>query len=131
MQREANPDDNVTYVQWWEETETERGYLVHRARCLLELLPISRAFAAVCTAVSIPTYLPIPRYLKASIHCLPTVELVSLTDGLEGGLGKGKRKAEEDEEDRDGVEEKAATLKYVLHDLASELYIELMEGFYK
>jgi hypothetical protein len=46
-------------------------------------------------------------------------------------MEKGKREAEEDEEDRDGEEEKAATLKYVLHDLARELYTELLEGFHK
>jgi hypothetical protein len=113
-------------LQWWK-GELKRGYLIHRARCLLEFLPISRALAAV----SIPTYLPIPKYLVTRIRRPPTVELVSLADGLEGGLGKGKRKTGEDEEDRDGEEEKDATLKYVLHDLARELYIELMKGFHK
>jgi hypothetical protein len=31
----------------------------------------------------------------------------------------------------EGEEEKDATLKYVLHDLAPELVIELMEGFHR
>jgi hypothetical protein len=103
--------------------------MIHRARCHLEFLPVSRALAAV----SIPTDPLIPRYLTARIRRPPTVELVSLADGLEGGLGKGKRQAGEDEEGREGTreEEKAATLKYVLHDLARELYIELLEGFHK
>jgi hypothetical protein len=110
------------------EGELERGYLIHRARCHLEFLPISRALAAV----SIPTYLPIPKYLAARIRRPPTVELVSLADGVDGGSGKGKRLVGEDENGLKGEgEEKAATLKYVLHDLASELYIELMKGFHK
>jgi hypothetical protein len=95
----------------------------------LEFLPISRALAAV----SIPTYPLIPTYLTARIRRPPTVELVSLADGVDGGPGKGKRQVGEDEEGREGTreEEKDATLKYVLHDLAPELYIELMKGFHK
>jgi hypothetical protein len=109
-------------VQWWEETETERGYVIHRARCLLEFLPICRALAAV----SIPTYLLIPKYLVACIRRPPIVQLVSLAQGPRRAAGKGKRNGEEG-----GEEEKAATLKYVTHDLARELYTELLEGFHK
>jgi hypothetical protein len=123
MQREANPDGDVTYVQWWEETELERGYVIHRARCLLEL---SSMLAPLDKTASIPAYLLIPKYLVACIRRPPIVHLVSLAEGPEGAVEKSKREGEEG-----GEEEKDATLKYVTHDLARELFVELMEGFYK
>jgi hypothetical protein len=72
------------------------------------------------------TYLLIPKYLVACIRRPPAVQLVSLAGGLERAAGKGKRKGEEG-----GEEEKAATLKYVRHALAREVYTELLEGFHK
>jgi hypothetical protein len=100
-------------MQWWE-GELERGYVLHRARCLSE-----------------PSSLSVPTYLTARIGPPPTVQAASLAEGSEGSMGEGTEKAEEDEEDRDGEDEKAATLKYVLHDLARDLYTELLEGFHK
>lgn len=75
---------------------------------------------------SIPAYLLIPKHLVACIRRPPIVHLVSLAEGPEGAVEKSKREGEEG-----GEEEKDATLKYVTHDLARELFVELMEGFYK
>jgi hypothetical protein len=110
-------------VQWWEETVLERGYVIHRARCLSEL---SSLLAPLVDTASIPTYLLIPKYLVACIRRPPAVQLVSLAEGPERPGGKSKMEGEDGEE-----EEKDATLKYVLHDLAPELYTELLEGFHK
>jgi hypothetical protein len=129
MQRDANLADDVTYVQWWEETVLERGYVIHRARCLSEL---SSLLAPLVHTASIPTYLLIPKYLVACIRRPPIVQLVSLAEGPERAGGKSKMEGEDgEEEEKEKLEEQAATLKYVLHDLASELYIELLEGFHK
>jgi hypothetical protein len=114
-------------VQWWE-GELERGYVLHRAKCLSELRPISAALATV----SIPTYMT-PR-----IRLPPAVQVVSLAGGSGGAVGKGKRKGLEEKEGEKGEsgkevgeEEKDAMVKYVMQDLSRELYTELMEGFHK
>jgi hypothetical protein len=64
---------------------------------------------------------------------LPTLELVCLAEPSEAEMGKpcqGKRKEQGDGQSL-SEEEKDATLKYVMHDLAPELYTELLEGFHK
>jgi hypothetical protein len=45
--------------------------------------------------------------------------------------GAAKRLQEQEGGDGPCEGEKDATLKYVMHDLAPELYIELMMGFHK
>jgi hypothetical protein len=104
-------DGGMLCVQWWG-GELERGYVLHRARCLSELPPLPTGLATV----SIPTY------LTACTGPLPTVQVVPLAEGSNGAAGESEGK---------GEEEKDATLKYVLHDLAPELVIELMEGFHR
>jgi hypothetical protein len=110
-------------VQWWG-GELERGYVLHRARCLSELPPLPTGLATV----SIPTY------LAARVGPLPRVQVVPLAEGSKGAAGEGEGEEEgggaEEEGAEEGEEEKDATLQYVLHDLAPELVIELMEGFY-
>jgi hypothetical protein len=69
----------------------------------------------------------IPTYLIARTGPLPTVQVASLDEGLEGA----EEADEEGEGEGRGEEEKDATLKYVTQDLAPELYIELLEGFHK
>jgi hypothetical protein len=61
---------------------------------------------------------------------LPTLELVCLAEPSEAEMDKGKRKELTDGE-IELMEERDASLKYVMHDLARELYIELLEGFHK
>jgi hypothetical protein len=59
----------------------------------------------------------------------PSGEQQQQQEGADGG--SGKRKAEEGEQDGQGLseEERHAMLEYVLHELKDELYIELAEGF--
>jgi hypothetical protein len=56
----------------------------------------------------------------------PSVEIV----GAKRGKG-GKRKAEKRGGQGPSEEERDATLKYVMHELKSELVTELLEGFHK
>jgi hypothetical protein len=62
----------------------------------------------------------------------PEVELVSSAEEqtVQGGNSTNKRKAAEQGGEGPCDGEKDATLKYVIHDLAPELYIELMAGFH-
>jgi hypothetical protein len=113
--------------QWWE-GELERGYVVHRARYHLDQNAILKpyfqalaAFAATC---------PVPAHLRPRMSP-PEVELVSSAEGHEvEEEGSGKRKEAEQGGEGPCEGEKDATLKYVMHDLAPELYIELMAGFH-
>jgi hypothetical protein len=61
------------------------------------------------------------------------VEIVASLEGgqqtVQGG-SSGKRKEAEQGGEGPCEGEKDATLKYVMHDLAPELYIELMAGFH-
>jgi hypothetical protein len=129
--------------QWWE-GELERGYVVHRARCLAEqhsLLQPTLAAAAASVAsslasslasVSIPAFLsPRTRFVPA----VPHVEVVRLSGEEETGTStdQGKRKVEEEgggDVQGPSEAERDATVKYVMQDLHPELYIELMAGFH-
>jgi hypothetical protein len=62
---------------------------------------------------------------------LPHVETVSSAEGHRvKEEGSGKRKDAEQGGEGPCEGEKDATLKCVMHDLAPELYIELMAGFH-
>jgi hypothetical protein len=59
------------------------------------------------------------------------VETVASPEGHEvKEEGSGKRKEAEQGGEGPCKGEKDATLKYIMHDLAPELYIELMAGFH-
>jgi hypothetical protein len=61
----------------------------------------------------------------------PEVQLVSSAEAHEiEEEGSGKRKEAEQGGQGPCEGETDATLKYVMHDLAPELYIELMAGFH-
>jgi hypothetical protein len=60
----------------------------------------------------------------------PEVELVSSAEAQTEGGSSGKEKDAEQGGEGPCEGEKDATLKYVMHDLAPELYIELMAGFH-
>jgi hypothetical protein len=87
----------------------------------------STAFLAALATVG-----PLSPFMEMRLRprTLPTLELACLTEPSEAEMGKGKRKEQGDEESL-SEEEKDATLKYVMHDLARELYTELLEGFHK
>lgn len=91
--------------QRWEEEEREVPLALHRARCLWELQANGAAGAV-----------PVPAFLDARAaanRAMPQVEIAELDHGDGGYL-----------EERDGM------VKYVMQDMASELYIELMAGFH-
>jgi hypothetical protein len=123
--------------QWWE-GELERGYVVHRARCIAEqhsfLQPTLDA-AAVSLASSLAS-VSIPAFLspRTRVGAVPHVEVVRLSEDEETGAstGQGERKVEEEHGgDVQGPSEaeRDATVKYVMQDLHPELYTELMAGF--
>lgn len=64
-------------MKWWE-AELERGYVLHLARCLLELSPSPTAFPPVS----------IFAYRIARTGPLHTVQVASLDEGSEGEAGK-------------------------------------------
>jgi hypothetical protein len=71
---------------------------------------------------------------RARIVPVPHVEVVRLLEDEETGAstGQGKRKVEEEGDgDAQGPSEaeRDATVKYVMQDLHTELYTELMAGF--
>jgi hypothetical protein len=61
---------------------------------------------------------------------MPTVHVAGLAKQLQAAVRKGKRR-ERGQGEGPAEEEKDATLKYVMQDLARELYIELLEGFHR
>jgi hypothetical protein len=92
-------------VQRWE-YELERPYTLYRARHVSE-----------CGAL-------VPAYLRQRVERgeqLPSVQLQGAS-GEQAVGGEGGQPSEE---------EMQATLKLVIEDLAPELFIELMAGFYK
>lgn len=104
--------------QWWE-GELERAYVLHKTRRLLE----------VPTTWQIPAA-RVPIYLKARAEGNKRVPQVHLRPAaLRLTRGTAKRLQEQGEERADEGE-KEATLKYVMHDLALELYNELAAGFH-
>jgi hypothetical protein len=111
--------------QWWE-GELERGYVVHRARYHLEKYSILQPYFQAIAAV--PATCPLPKHLRPRMSP-PEVQLVSSTEGQEMS-STNKRKEAEQGGEGPCKGEKDATLKYVMHDLAPELYIELMAGFH-
>jgi hypothetical protein len=113
--------DAACYEKWWE-GELERGYVVHKARRGLEVPATWQAPGA-----------PVPAYLRARAQRnkpVPQVQLRGL--GSSGGrVTRGAAKRLQEQGGEGPCEgEKDATLKYVMHDLAPELYIELMAGFH-
>jgi ankyrin repeat protein len=127
--------------QGWE-GELERGYVVHRARCLAEqhsllqpALDAAAAFLASRLASSLGS-VSIPAFLSPRTRVVPVphVEVVRLSEDEETGAstGQGKRKVEEEgggDVQGPSEAERDATVKYVMQDLHPELYIELMAGF--
>jgi hypothetical protein len=113
--------------QWWE-GELERGYVVHRARYHLDqystLQPQFAALAAF--AATLP---PVAVHLRPrSCPRPPKVEIISpASEQVQQGSGKRQGPEQGGEAPCEG--EKDATLKYVMHDLAPELYVELMAAF--
>jgi hypothetical protein len=114
--------------QWWD-GELERGYVVHRARYHLEKYPMLQpCFQALAASAPVP----VPTHLIPRLQ-LPQVEVVASPEGeqqtVQGGR-HGKRKEAEQGGEGPCEGEKGVTLKYVMHDLTPELYIELMAGFH-
>lgn len=104
--------------QWWE-GELERAYVLHKTRRLLE----------VSTTWPVPGA-RVPIYLKARTEGnkrVPQVHLRPVALRLTRGTAK---KLQEQGEEEPGEGEKEATLKFVMHDLAFELYNELAAGFH-
>jgi hypothetical protein len=106
-------------LQWWEK-ELRRPYVMSRARSLLELSPSLKALPSIAAPV-LAGY-AIPSYLKPRMRVLapPTLTIRGKSRSWMKHMSERAVKAEE---------EMDATLKYVMHDLAPELYIELMAGF--
>jgi hypothetical protein len=113
----------VMFVQWWE-GELERAYYIHRARRMHED-GISRQQAPTAT---------VPAYVRTRVgrkKRFPRVHVIGENGGratrASAKRGRGATGEEPSEEEE---KEKGAMLKYVIHDLAQELYTELFAGFH-
>jgi hypothetical protein len=98
-------------VQWWD-SELERAYAIYRAR---------RVHEESAKRQQAPGF-PVPAYLGARVERREEMPHVHLQSSM------ARQRGQEEEEKDDETD---ATLKYVIHDLAPELYIELMMGFHK
>lgn len=76
-----------------------------------------------------PPGVPVPAYLKAradNSSPYPQVQVIaSQHKGLQEGTGAKRHEHREDQD-----EERDAMIKYVLHDLAPQLHVELQAGFH-
>jgi hypothetical protein len=123
--------------QWWE-GELERGYVVHRARYHLDKYSLWQPqFAALEALASTMPHGFAHLRLRLSPPGVEIVPSAAAEDGEEQqqeedkGQGNSKRKGTAQGEEGPCEGEKDATLKYVMQDLAPELYIELMAAFHK
>jgi hypothetical protein len=109
------------FWQWWD-GELERAYTLHRARRVHD----DSTHRAQASTAEVPAYLrqridtgdEMPHVLLSGDNGKPTTR--ALAKRYRGGTGGELLD-----------EEKGATLEYVMHDLAQELYTELLAGFHK
>lgn len=110
--------DGTVCLQSWE-GEQNRAYSLHRARCVRE--------DGTCR-VQAPAA-PVSAYLRQRVERKRPLPRVALQRGratrasTKRGMGAAGGEVSEEEKD--------AMIDYVTHDLAPELYIELMQGFYR
>jgi hypothetical protein len=112
--------DAMVRLQWWD-GELARAYALHRAR---------RVHEDSSTRQQAPGAL-VPAYLRKRVERQKRLPRVQLQGDNRGRATRASAKRTiEGTGEQLSEEEKDATLKYVVHDLAPELYIELMAGFH-
>lgn len=105
--------------QWWD-GELERPYILHRARRVHE----------DCTTRQQARGRPVPAYLR-SVERKNRWPRVHVQGDGGGQTMRGPAERNDEGTGLEEEEERHAMLNYVIQDLASELYTELLVGFHK